>query len=111
MRFKAYAKVCKFALALKVGGEADLPATDATSVGITSAVGMRQAAAKKRNKIAIANFAMAFTSEGTLGWSMGENCRLAGWPGAFDCRGNVTEIHACHKIRLLQMLNKSVDET
>lgn len=44
-----------------------MPARDTTTVDITTDVGKRQTgAAKKRNKIAVANFTIAFTSEGTI---------------------------------------------
>jgi hypothetical protein len=66
MRFKAYAKVYTFAFALTIGGETHLPADDATSVDISTPEGVLQAAAKKRNEIAVVNFTMAFTSEGTI---------------------------------------------
>jgi hypothetical protein len=66
MRFKAYAKVYKFASALKIGGETYMPRRDATTVDITTDVGKLQAAAKKRNEIAVANSMMAFTSESTI---------------------------------------------
>jgi hypothetical protein len=66
MRFKAYAKVYKFSQALKTGGETDLPRTNSTSIDLGTDAGKLQAEAKKRNEIAIANFTMAFTSEGTI---------------------------------------------
>jgi hypothetical protein len=46
-----YAKVYKFAPALKLGGETDLLATDATAIDITTDLGKKQAAAKKRYEI------------------------------------------------------------
>jgi hypothetical protein len=39
MRFKAYAKVYKLLSALKIGGEADLPRTDAATLDITTDAG------------------------------------------------------------------------
>jgi hypothetical protein len=66
MRFKAYAKVYRFAAALKIGGEMDLALMDADSIDTMTNLGKKQAAAKKRNEIAIANVTMAFTSEGTI---------------------------------------------
>jgi hypothetical protein len=79
MRFKVYAKVYnKFASALKIGGEADLPLTAAATAGITTNVGKLQASAKKRNEIVITNFMMAFTSEGTI--SMVYKATNADWP-------------------------------
>jgi hypothetical protein len=78
MRFKAYAKVYKFAQTLKIGGESDLPSTDAAAIDQTSDAGKKQAAAKKRNEIALANFTMAFTSEGTI--SLVYKTSTADWP-------------------------------
>jgi hypothetical protein len=57
MGFKAYAKVYKFAQALKIGGgEGDLPSTDDAAIDQTTEPEKKQAVAKKRNKIALANF-------------------------------------------------------
>jgi hypothetical protein len=66
IRFKAYAKLYKFAQALRIGGESDLPNADASTIDEATDAGKRQALAKKRNEIAMANFTMAFTSEGTI---------------------------------------------
>jgi hypothetical protein len=49
MRFKAYVKVYKFAPALKICGEANLPANDVTPFDIMTVTGRLQAVAKKRN--------------------------------------------------------------
>ena len=78
MRFKAYAKVYKFAQALRIGGESDLPTTDASIIDETTDPGKKQAAAKKRNEIAMANFTMAFTTEGTI--SLVYKAETADWP-------------------------------
>jgi vacuolar-type H+-ATPase subunit B/Vma2 len=78
VRFKVYAKVYKFAEALKIGGESNLPATDDEVIDITSELGKKQAAAKKRNEITIANFTMAFSSEGTI--SLVYKASTAEWP-------------------------------
>jgi hypothetical protein len=61
-----YAKVYKFAQALKIGGKVDLPSDDAATLDITTKLGKKQAVAQKRNNIAMANFTMAFTSKGTI---------------------------------------------
>ena len=66
-RFTAYATVYKFAQALKVGGEADLPTTEATVIDTSTVDGKKEEAAKNRNAIAMANLTMAFTSEATMG--------------------------------------------
>ena len=66
-RFQAYATVYKFGEALVVGGEADMPASESTVIDETTPAGKLEAAAKKRNAIAMASFTMSFTSEGTMG--------------------------------------------
>jgi len=66
-RFKAYAMVYKFSEALIVGGEAYLPGGEGTTIDETTEDGKKQALAKKRNAIAVANLSMAFTTEGTMG--------------------------------------------
>ena len=65
-RFMAYSAVYKFVQALKVGGEVNLPATEATVIDFTTETGKKQVAALKRNEIAVANMTMAFTSEATI---------------------------------------------
>ena len=66
-RFQAYAMVYKFGEALVVGGEADMPASESMVIDETTPAGKLEAAAKKRNAIAMASFTMSFTSEGTMG--------------------------------------------
>jgi hypothetical protein len=53
--------------ALTIGGEAVLPTKEADVPDLTTTVGKEQAAAVKRNAIAMANLTMAFTSEATMG--------------------------------------------
>jgi hypothetical protein len=67
MRFKAYATVYKFSAALKEGGEADLPKTEDDVLDETKSDEKRKADARKRNGVAMANFAMAFTTESQMG--------------------------------------------
>jgi hypothetical protein len=67
MRFKAYATVYKFSAALKEGGEADLPKTEDDVLDETKSDEKRKADARKRNGVAMANFAMAFTTESLMG--------------------------------------------
>ena len=63
MRFTAYATVFKFVQALREGGEAELPGTEAAGADETTAAGR----ATKRNAIAMASFTMAFTKEKLIG--------------------------------------------
>jgi hypothetical protein len=65
-RFQAYATVHKFAAALKDGGEATLPKKEEDAIDETKDEGKLQAAAKKRNEVAMANLAMAFTTDGLM---------------------------------------------
>ena len=66
-RFEAYASVYGFASAIKIGGDPHLPATEATVIDDSTADGKLKAAAKRRNRLAMANLTMAITTEGTLG--------------------------------------------
>jgi hypothetical protein len=80
VRFIAFATVFKFAEALKSGGESALIGLrDADMIDETTNDGKEQAAAKKRNAIAMANLTMAFTSETTMGlvWK----AMSSDWPG------------------------------
>ena len=54
-RFQAYATVYKFAAALKVGGEGNIPATEDESIDESKAEEKPKAEAKKRNLVAMAN--------------------------------------------------------
>jgi hypothetical protein len=110
MRFKAYAKVYKFAQALKIGGESDLPTTDATAVDITTELGKKQTAAKKRNEIVIANFTMAFSSEGTI--SLVYKASTVDWPNGLAHLFVIAMLqqympqNTVTTVKLRQMLNK-----
>jgi hypothetical protein len=110
MRFKAYAKLYKFLQALTIGGETHLPATDATTIDLTTDAVMLQAAAKKRNEIAIANFTMAFTSEGTI--SLVYKAANADWPDGLAHLIVVAMLQrympqdTVTRVELRQMLNK-----
>jgi len=65
--FMAYAVVYKFKEALKQGGEDDLPTGKDDTIDETTDAGKKQALAKKRNVVAMANFSMGFTMEATMG--------------------------------------------
>jgi hypothetical protein len=64
VRYRAYAEVHDFAQALVL--DPDMPSSNAILIDTDTAEGKLQKAAVKRNKIAMANFTMAFTSEGTM---------------------------------------------
>ena len=66
-RFKAYATVYRFSAALKIGGEADLPQKEDDVLDETKPDEKVKADARKRNGVAMANLAMAFTSETLMG--------------------------------------------
>jgi hypothetical protein len=110
MIFKAYAKVYKFASALKIGGEDDMPTSDAAAVDLTNEEGLRQEGAKKRNEVAIANFTMTFTSEGTI--SLVYKAATADWPDRLAHLIVVTMLQryipqdTVTRVELRQMLNK-----
>jgi hypothetical protein len=95
---------------LKIGGEADLPATDAMVVDITTNLGKKQAVAKKRNEIVIANFMMAFTSEGTI--SLVYKASTVDWPDGLAHLIVVVMLQrympqdTVTRVELRQMLNK-----
>jgi hypothetical protein len=77
-RCMAFAAVCKFMQALKVGGETNLPAKEDDATDVSTDVGKLQSAAVRRNAIAMANLTMAFTSEATM--SLVCKAMTAEWP-------------------------------
>jgi glucan biosynthesis protein len=68
VRYRAYAELHyllhDFAQALVL--DPDMPSSNAVLIDTDTAEGKLQKAAVKRNKIALANFTMAFTSKGTM---------------------------------------------
>ena len=66
MRFKAYGSVKGFLPALQVGGEATMPADEATALDPNDAEEAKQIAAKKRNAVAVASLTMAFTTQALM---------------------------------------------
>jgi hypothetical protein len=60
-RLKAYAGVFGYLAALQPGRETNMPATDKSTINEMTDAGKLQAAAKKRNAIAVANLTMSFT--------------------------------------------------
>jgi hypothetical protein len=79
IRFVAYANVCKFLGALKKGGEASMPSSDAVVIDMTTELGKKIAAANDRNSLAMANLTMAFETENLFG--MIYKTISADWPG------------------------------
>ena len=67
IRFRAYATFNKFMESLKAEDETHLPASEAEVLVETVPAEALQIAARKRNTVAIANFAMSFTDETTMG--------------------------------------------
>ena len=67
IRFRAYATVNKFIESVKVADETHLPASEAEVLVETVPAEALQIAARKRNAVAMANFAMSFTDETTMG--------------------------------------------
>lgn len=87
-----------------------MPASDAEVIDLTDAQGLRQEAAKKRNEIAIANFTMAITSEGTI--SLVYKAATADWPDGLAHLIVVAMLQrympqdTVTRVELRQMLNK-----
>jgi hypothetical protein len=67
IRFVAYANMCKFLTALKNGGEASMPSSDAVVIDITTKAGKKIAAAKEINLLAMDNLTMALETENLFG--------------------------------------------
>jgi hypothetical protein len=67
IRFRAYATMYKFVVALRPVNEASLPATEEEVLDETIPADILKIAAKKRHAVAMANYAMAFTDEATMG--------------------------------------------
>jgi hypothetical protein len=79
IRFVAYANVCKFLGALKKGGEASMPSSDAVVIDIATEQGKMVAKAKERNSLAMANLTMAFETENLFGLIY--KTMSTDWPG------------------------------
>ena len=56
----------RFSQTSKTGGEAKVPATEASVTGATAACGQERAAAVRRNAVSVASATMAFTSEAAI---------------------------------------------
>ena len=67
VRFAAYAMVYKFRKAIKDTADPDLPSSEDAPIDESTAYGKKQAAAKRRNNVAMANLTMAFSSEELMG--------------------------------------------
>ena len=78
-RFKAFAAVFQFSEALTIGGEVDLPGSEATVLDPTDANEKKQIEARKRNAVAMSNLTMAFTTEELMG--LVYKAQSNDWPG------------------------------
>jgi hypothetical protein len=80
IRFEGYAVVkdLDFNDAIAENLDPNLPATDATVIDLAAQAGRLQAAAKKKNKIAVASMTMAFTTQGLLAMIL--NSMRTAWP-------------------------------
>ena len=85
VRFRAYATVHKFVKALQTKDEVDLPAKENEELHEAEDDDLKKIAARSRNAVAMANCAMAFTCETTLGiifkaisadWPTGKSSRV-----------------------------------
>jgi hypothetical protein len=76
VRYRAYAEVYDFVQALVT--DADMPSSSTATITVDDA-GKLQKAAVKRNKIAMVNFTMAFTSKGTISF-LYNKAETADWP-------------------------------
>jgi hypothetical protein len=79
IRFVAYANMCKFLAALKIGREASMPSSDAVVIDITTDTGKMIAAGKERNRMATANLTTAFQTENLFG--LVYKIMSTDWPG------------------------------
>jgi hypothetical protein len=77
-RFMGYAGLYKFKQALVVGGESSLPEKGTMVPDVQTADGKAQKQALWRNEVAMANFAMAFTTEGLI--NMLDSAMSDDWP-------------------------------
>jgi hypothetical protein len=67
IRFRAFATVYKFITALKPTYEANMPATEEEVLDEAVPSDKLKIEARKRNAVAMANFAMSFIDETTIG--------------------------------------------
>jgi hypothetical protein len=98
-------------LSLK-GGKANLPATEETIIDKTTNIEKLQAAALKRNVIAIANLTMSFTTDGIM--SLTHEAKDDEWPCglthkvALALEDKYQPQDTMTRVELRQMLNKVV---
>ena len=83
VRMRAYAGVMKFLPALGEKPDPNLPAKAATVIDETTADGKLQAKAVQENAVAMANFTMAFTTDGLM--QMVFSSMSADWPEGRAC--------------------------
>ena len=77
-RFEAYADFNGFGEALHRGEDPDLPASDSATVDVSTDAGKMQMRAKRRNKLAMANLTMAFSTDGLL--NLIHKAKTTDWP-------------------------------
>jgi hypothetical protein len=108
VRYRAYAEVHDFARALVT--DHDMPSSNVVLIDETTPTEKLQKAAVKRNTIAMANFTMAFTTEGTI--SLIYKAETSAWPnGLASLVTNVSKAKympndTVTRVELRQMLNK-----
>ena len=115
---EAYAEVFGFLAALQAGGEADMPSSEATAIDETTDPEKLQAAAMKRNAIAIANLTMAFTTDGTM--ALAYKAKTVDWPNGlaymitdalkkkYQSKDTMTRVELQHQLNRVT-LKKGVD--
>jgi hypothetical protein len=106
--YRAYAEVHDFARSLVL--DPDMPSENMVLIDETTEEGKLQKAAVKRNKIAMANFTMAFTSEGTM--SLIYQAETRAWPNRLASlvtdalKAKYMPQDTVTRVELRQMLNK-----
>ena len=78
-KFRAFATVKKFVLALASGGESDMPATESEALDTMMADGKRMSQAKECNAVGMAFLLMAFEKEADVG--LAYKTMMNDWPG------------------------------
>ena len=108
VRYRAYAEVHDFARALVT--DPDMPADNTVLIDPATDEGKLAKAAVKRNKIAMANFTMAFASEGTM--SLIYKAETSAWPNGLASlvtdalKAKYMPQDTVTRVELRQMLNK-----
>jgi hypothetical protein len=101
LRFKAYAAVMGFLQSIGETADTDLPATEATVLADPTGADLSAVVAIKNNKIAMANFTMAFSTEGLM--QMICSSFSTAWPGG---RGSDVVKLLHHKFKPTDTMSK-----